>query len=104
MESLARYMPMEQDYSFIFMHAGELAGAQVQQMTRDRWAERARDVEIAGEDALAKKMRAMGTGIEFLEINMEAPEGVARKGRAGMGEVVFANVWPGTFVAARMES
>jgi hypothetical protein len=89
---------MEQAYSFIFMHSGDLASHLVQTSVRARWDERAAEVADAGEVDLADKMREMGKGIEFLEINMDAPESVARKGRDGLGDVVFANVWPGAYI------
>ena len=95
LESLARYMPMEQAYSFILMHQGDLSAVSVQESIRQRWADRAEQVAEGGEVALADKMREMAKGIEFLEINMDAPTSVAKKGIDGWEDVVFKNVWPG---------
>lgn len=88
-------MPMQQDYAFIFMHSGDMSDAVTQESVLDMWA--VRTGEIAGTDpSLAVKMRQMGNGIEFLEIDLAAPENVARQGRSGLKPVVFANAWPGT--------
>lgn len=91
-------MPMDQAYAFILMHSGDLANPDIQDAFRRRWFDRA-DELAADEGGIAAKMRVMGEYIEFLEINMDAPTDVARRGKDGMkgelDEVVFGGVWPG---------
>ena len=97
LESLARYMPMEQAYSFILVHSGDLAGLAAQQEVLSRWNERIEELHQAGEVTLGSKMKVMAEGMEFLKIDMDAPVEVQRRGMEAWDDVVFGgDTWPGT--------
>lgn len=105
LESLARYMPMEQAYSFILIHSGDMAGPDVQRELLAAWEDRIEELERADEAGLAGKMRAMGRGIEFVQIDMSAPGDLQREGINHRDDIVFGgNMWPGTSSASQTVS
>lgn len=86
---------MSQPYSFIFAHDGELKSPVMQQEIKDKWTKRAESLQAEGEAKLAGKMMVMRDGIEFVEVNMEAPAEVARRGKEGFGKIMVQQFWPG---------
>ena len=98
LESLARFMPMAQPYTYLFFHQGDLNSLTTQRMFTEQWLERADHFDEHGETALAAKMRVMSETFEWSEINMSAPDDVARHGLEhyqGLGKVMWDNRWPG---------
>jgi hypothetical protein len=87
---------MEQAYAFILIHSGDMAGPDVQRELLSAWEDRIEELERAEEGGLAGKMRVMGRGIEFVQIDMSAPGDLQREGINHRDDIVFGgNMWPG---------
>ena len=98
LESLARFMPMLQPYTFIFFHQGDLNSLETHRMFKEQWLDRAEHFDGLGQHELAAKMRVMSETFVWAEINMSAPDEVARHGLEhyqGLGKVMWDNRWPG---------
>ena len=95
---------MEQAYSFILLHSGDLAGPDTQRETLSAWAERAEELTGLGQGDLAGKMKVMGQGIEFVQIDLAAPVEWQREGIRHRDDVVFDGVWPGMSAAFRVRN
>ena len=100
LESLALYMPMNNRYKFLFMHEGDLGSPVYQQDVKDQWNVRIGQIEEEN-PGLAAKMTAMAEDIEFILVDLHAPNEIAQLARAGeLKDAVYGNRFPGMSIAS----
>lgn len=95
LESIARYMPMEQDYTFLMLHEGDLDSPVFRAEAMGHFLERADALEQQGEAMLARKMRRMTGMVDWALIDMHVPNVLAKEGIESLGDIVYKERWPG---------